>query len=55
MQDGGGGPCMMYAGWWGWTVYDVCRTVEAWACMMYAGRWRWAVYDVCRTVEVGRV
>ena len=28
MQDGGGGPCMMYAGSWGAQ------------CMMYAGWWR---------------
>ena len=28
MQDSGGGQCMMYAGWWMWAVYDVCRMVE---------------------------
>ena len=22
MQDGGGGPCMMYAGRWRWAEYD---------------------------------
>ena len=40
MQNGGGGPCMMYGGG---------------PCMMYAGRWRWTVYGVCRTVEVDSV
>ena len=43
MQDGGCGQFMMYAGWWRWTVHDVCRTVG------------WTVYDVCRMVEVGSV
>ena len=42
MQDGGGGPCMMYARRWRWAVYDACRIVEVDS-------------DVCRTVEVGRV
>ena len=46
MQDGGGGPCMIY-------IY--MQDGGGGQCMVYAGRWRWAVYDVCRMVEVGRV